>query len=93
MKSSKRNNYDASSHSDYNLRIITKVRPGNKIEIEIPEGAVGKDVEVIVVLPQTPPTRRRHVLKLLEEIRSRHPHRSTAEIDRDLAAERNSWDS
>jgi hypothetical protein len=75
------------------VRVITKVLPGNKIEIEVPEGSVGEEVEVIVVLPQTIPTGRRNVLKLLEDIRNRHPHRSTEDIDRDLAAERNSWDS
>ncbi len=74
------------------VRIMTKVLPGNKIEIEVPEGSVGEDVEVIVVLPQTIPTGRRNVLKLLEDIRSRHPYRSTEDLDRDLAAERNSWD-
>ncbi len=75
------------------IRVITKVLPGNKIEIEVPEGSVGEDVEVIVVLPQTLLTGRRNVLKLLEDIRSRHPQRSTEDIDRDLAAERASWDS
>ena len=75
------------------VRVVTKVLPGNKIEIEVPEGSVGEEVEVIVVLPQTSPPGRRNVLKLLKDIRSRHPHRSTEDLDRDLAAERNSWDS
>ena len=75
------------------IRIITKVLPGNRIEIEVPEGSIGEEVEVIVVLPQMPPTGRRNVLALLEGIRSRHPHRSTEDIDRDLATERSSWDS
>ena len=75
------------------VRVVTKVLPGNKIEIEVPEGSVGEDVEVIVVLPRTIPTGRRNVLKLLEDIRSRHPHRTTEDIDQDLAAERSSWDS
>lgn len=75
------------------VRIMTKVLPGNKIEIEVPEGSVGEEVEVIVVLSQTVPTGRRDVLNLLENIRSRHPHRSTEEIDHTLALERSSWDS
>ncbi|MER3433039.1 MAG: hypothetical protein C4288_06305 [Leptolyngbya sp. ERB_1_1] len=75
------------------VRIMTKVLPGNKIEIEIPDGAVGAEVEVIVVLPQTIPTGRRNVLKLIEDIRNRHPQRSSEEIDRELAAERDSWNN
>lgn len=67
--------------------------PGNKIEVEVPDGSVGAEVEVIVVLPQTIPTGRRNVLKLIEEIRSRHPQRSTKDIDRALAAEKESWDN
>jgi hypothetical protein len=75
------------------VRIMTKVLPGNRIEIEVPDGSVGAEVEVIVVLPETIPTGRRNVLKLIEEIRSRHPQRSTEDIDRELAAERDSWDN
>lgn len=36
------------------LRVITKILPGNKIEIEIPEGEIGEDIEVIVMLPEKP---------------------------------------
>jgi hypothetical protein len=75
------------------VRIMTKVLPGNRIEIEVPDGSVGAEVEVIVVLPETIPPGRRNVLKLIEEIRSRHPQRSTEDIDRELAAERDSWDN
>jgi hypothetical protein len=74
------------------VRVITKVLPGNKVKIELPEGYVGEDVEVIVVFPQALSTGRRNVLKLLEDIRSRHPQRSAEDIERDLAAE-TSWDS
>jgi hypothetical protein len=39
------------------LRMTTKVLPGNKIELEIPPGSEGQEVEVFVVLPATvPPT-------------------------------------
>ncbi|MGG6268784.1 hypothetical protein ACQ4M3_31490 [Leptolyngbya sp. AN03gr2] len=74
------------------VRIVTKVLPGNRIEVEVPDGSVGAEVEVIVVLPQTISTGRRNVLKLIEEIRDRHPQRSTEDIDRELAAEKDSWE-
>ncbi len=75
------------------LRITTKVLPGNKVEIELPPGSVGEEVEVFVILPEKPQPGRRRVLELLEEIRSRHASRTVEEIDRELQAERDSWDS
>lgn len=75
------------------LRITTKVLPGNKVEIQLPPGSVGEEVEVFVILPEKPQPGRRRVLELLEEIRSRHASRTVEEIDRELQAERDSWDS
>jgi hypothetical protein len=75
------------------IRITTKVLPGDKLEIQLPPGTVGEQVEVFVILPEQPKHGRRKVLELLEEIRSRHASRTVEEIDRELQAERNSWDS
>ena len=36
------------------LHLTTKVLPGNKIEIEIPEVEIGDTVDVFVVLPEKP---------------------------------------
>ncbi len=33
------------------LQIVTKVLPGNRIEIQIPSGSEGQDVNVFIVLP------------------------------------------
>lgn len=33
------------------LHITTKVLPGNKIEVELPSGSEGQEVDVFVVLP------------------------------------------
>jgi hypothetical protein len=87
MKNSKEGNMQSA------LRITTKVLPGNKVEIELPPGSVGEEVEVFVILPEKPQPGRRRVLELLEEIRSRHASRTVEEIDRELQAERDSWDS
>jgi hypothetical protein len=75
------------------IRITTKVLAGNKLQIEVPPGSVGKEVEVFVIIPEKPQRGRRKVLALLTEIRSRHVSRSVAEINRELQEERNSWDS
>jgi hypothetical protein len=63
------------------IRITTKVLAGNKLEIQVPPGSVGEEVEVFVILPEKPPWRRM-VLELLTEIRSRHVSRTVEEIDR-----------
>lgn len=75
------------------LRITTKVLPGDKVEIQLPPGSVGEEVEVFVILQEKPQFGRRRVLELLEEIRSHHTSRTVDEIDRELQAERDSWDN
>ncbi|MDJ0904304.1 MAG: hypothetical protein QNJ55_36535 [Xenococcus sp. MO_188.B8] len=75
------------------LHLTTKVLPGKKIEIEIPEGEIGDTVNVFVVLPEKPKNQKRSVLKLIEESRSKHALRSAEDIDRQLKEERDSWDS
>jgi hypothetical protein len=74
------------------IRITTKVIAGNKVEIQVPPGSVGEEVEVFVIVPENPPGRRK-VLELLTEIRSRHVSRTVEEIDRELQEEKNSWDN
>ena len=75
------------------LHLTTKVLPGNKIEIEIPEGEIGDTVDVFVVLPAKPKVKKRSVLELIEESLSRNTLRSAEDIDRQLREERDSWDS
>ena len=75
------------------LHLTTKVLPGNKIEIEIPEGEIGDTVDVFVVLPEKPKAKKRSVLEIIEESRSRNTLRSAEDIDRQLREERNSWES
>jgi hypothetical protein len=75
------------------LHLTTKVLPGKKIEIEIPEGEIGDTVDVFIVLPEKPKAKKRSVLELIEESRSRNVLRSAEEIDRQLREERDSWDS
>jgi hypothetical protein len=65
------------------IRITTNVLAGNKLEIQVPPGSVGEEVEVFVIIPEKPPCRRK-VLELLTEIRSRHVSRTVEEIDREL---------
>lgn len=66
------------------IRITTKVLAGDKLEIQVPPGSVGEEVEVFVIIPEKPKGGRRKVLELLTEIRSRHVSRTVEEIDREL---------
>ena len=79
------------------LRIETKVLPGNKIEINLPDNtlstSVGQTVEVIVLLPEQPQLVRQNILEWIEQARSRGTLRSAEEINRNLQAERDSWDN
>lgn len=76
------------------LHITTKVLPGNKIEIQVPEAAIGDTVDVFVVLAEKCESKRRSVVELIEEIRSKRPSfRTTEDIDKQLREERESWDS
>ncbi|MBD2773650.1 hypothetical protein [Iningainema tapete] len=79
------------------LRIETKILPGNKIEINLPtdmlSSSVGQTVEVIVLLPEQPQLMRQNILEWIEQARGKGPFRSVEEINRDLQAERDSWDS
>jgi len=79
------------------LRIETKVLPGNKIEINLPADtaltSVGQTVEVILLLPERPQLIRQNIVEWIEQARSRSTFRSGEEINLDLQAERDSWDS
>ena len=66
------------------IRITTKVLAGNKLEIQVPPGSVGEEVEVFVIIPEKPQGGRLKVLQLLTEIRSRHLSRTVEEIDLEL---------
>ncbi|MEQ9672639.1 hypothetical protein [Coleofasciculus sp. G2-EDA-02] len=81
------------------LRIEAKVLPGNKIEIYLPPdtalNTVGNTIEVILLLPEKPTrSTEQSILEILAEIHSQRPsNRNLEEINRDLQAERDTWDS
>lgn len=79
------------------LRIETKILPGNKLEITLPEncisGTVGETIEVIVLLPENSESQRLSVIDILNEVRSQRSPRSVEDINRELQMERDAWDS
>jgi hypothetical protein len=77
------------------IHLKTKILPGRKIELELPQATEGEDVEVIVIMPSPKPSQSRpSVIDILDEIHRRRPHgRTTEEIDSSLQAERDAWDN
>lgn len=75
------------------LRITTKVLPGDKVEIQVPSGSEGQEVEVFVVFPPPASINRSSFVAFIEQLQNQHPKRSVEEINHDLMMERNSWDS
>jgi hypothetical protein len=78
------------------LRIETRILPGNKLEILLPEdcasGVVGETIEVIVLLPEMA-IKRRSAIDIINEVRSQRSPRSVEDINRELQMERDAWDS
>jgi len=75
------------------LRITTKVLPGKRIEINLPDSEIGEDIEVIIVLPEKPKSKQRRALEILDAAHKLGPFRTPEEIDRYIQEERDSWDS
>ena len=75
------------------LRITTKVLPGKRIEINLPDSEIGEDIEVIIVLPEKPKNKQRRALEILDAAHKLGPFRTPEEIDRYIQEERDSWDS
>lgn len=48
------------------IRITTKVLTGDKIEVQLPPGSVGEEVEVFVILPEKKTLKQRSILEILE---------------------------
>lgn len=76
------------------LHTTAKVLPGNKIEIQLPPDAVvGEEVNVFVMLPKLPQVEQTDILKFIEAARKRYANRTAEEIDRQIQAEKDAWDS
>lgn len=80
------------------FKVTTKVLPGNKIEIQLPSGSEGDEVDVIIVLPEKVPpekssSQRRNVMEIIEEARPNRIGMTAEQIDTYLQEERASWDS
>jgi hypothetical protein len=75
------------------LRVVTKVLPGNRVEIEVPSDLnVGAQVEVTVqeLAPAAPA--KPSVLEIIESYDGPRQFNTAEEVDAYLREERDSWD-
>lgn len=82
------------------LHITTTIQPGNKIELQIPDGGIGDTVEVFVILADkatTPPPLalgdRQSILATIDTIHSQQPSRTAAEIEQQIQEARDGWEN
>ncbi len=79
------------------LKLTTRVLPGRRIEFTAPELTEGEDVEIVVALPQTAERSNSRIFASAAEYLDSLPPipRTTEEwtaIERELNAEKDSWD-
>ncbi len=77
------------------LHVMTKVRPGHRIEINVPQLAEGETIEVFLIAsrPQADQAGRRSMLELLSSLPPGPRSAPTWEaFEREFQEERDSWD-
>lgn len=78
---------------DSTIHIKTKILPGKKVEIEIPQGLVGQEVEVFVVFPEQINSPSRCALDIINQAGNKQKlFQSAAQVDQYLKEERDSWE-
>ena len=75
------------------LRLETTVLPGHRLEVGAPELPEGVKVEVIVVLPAQPESRRISMLEFVESLPpGPRAFPTWEEYERHLQEEKNAWE-
>ena len=67
------------------LHITTKVLPGNRLEVQLPPGSEGKDVNVFIVLPAQAPDPQARLSELSEMAADPDIQRELAAINAEFA--------
>lgn len=76
------------------LHFTTVIQPGNKIELQVPDGSIGDTVEVFVILvDKSPPPKQQSILAMIDTIHSQQPTRTAEEIEQQIQATRDGWDN
>jgi hypothetical protein len=77
------------------LHVTTTIQAGNKIELQVPDGGIGDIVEVFVILAEREsiPTKQQSILAMIDTIHSQQPHRTADEIEQQIQAARDGWNT
>ncbi len=76
------------------LHFTTAIQPGNKIELQVPDGSIGDTVEVFVILAdKSLPTKQQSILAMIDTIHSQQPTHTAAEIEQQIQEARDGWDN
>ena len=87
------------------LHVTTIIQPGNKIELQIPDSSIGDTVEVFVIFANRSttlpllhcsgenPIKQRSILTMIDTIHRQQPHRTAEEIEQQIQAARDGWES
>lgn len=73
------------------IRMKTKVLPGGKIEISVPELLAGQEVTIVVTGEDTTLIEQDHVIDLLKTVAGHQLFSTTEEVDTYINDERESW--
>jgi hypothetical protein len=74
------------------LHVKTKVLPGKKIEISLPELKEGDAVDVFLVVPSASAIPPRSALDIIEALNGHRLFATPQTVDRYLQGERDSWE-
>jgi hypothetical protein len=74
------------------MHLKTTILPGGKIELNNLTVPVGEWVDVFVLFPKFPTTKRRSALDILAESPGQRLFKTAEEVDTHIKEERNSWE-
>jgi len=74
------------------MHLKTAILPGGKIELNNLKVPVGEWVDIFIVFPHFPTTKRRSVLDILAEAPGQRQFKTAEAVDAHIKEERNSWE-
>ena len=74
------------------VRVMAIVQPEGQITITDPALRIGKEVEVLILLPDQSPEPKLSILDILERVDDHRLFKSAEEVEQYIREERESWD-
>jgi hypothetical protein len=74
------------------LRLKATVLAEGKLEIFVPQLSIGEDVEILILLQETPISERRSALDILAEAPGQRQFKTAEQVETYLREERQAWE-